>query len=120
MPEPTDDAIERDLASLGAARRGGKRLNSDEAIQQEILAEKAATLGRAGQRLEMALAEVAELRRAHAAASGEARARVAADYEVARKKALDARRVLIIQREAIGLRNHRLVDQTYPEPPPLR
>ena len=31
----------------------------------------------------------------------------------------EARRILIIQREAIGLRNHRLVDQQFPEPPRL-
>jgi hypothetical protein len=48
--------------------------------EKEIVAEKAATLGRA--------------------------------------RALEARRTLIIQREAIGLRSHRIVDQQFPEPPP--
>jgi len=31
----------------------------------------------------------------------------------------EARRTLIIQREAIGLCNHRRVDQQFPEPPAL-
>jgi hypothetical protein len=42
-----------------------------------------------------------------------------ASYRHARTRALEARRILIIQREAIGLRNHRLVDQQFPEPPRL-
>ena len=88
--------------------------------EEEIRAEKAATLGRAGERVEKALAAVAEIRRAlDAAADPAARARLCAEYETARRRALDARRILIIQREAIGLRNHRLVDQEFPEPPRL-
>ena len=43
----------------------------------------------------------------------------AARYRQARSRALDARHTLIIQREAIGLRNHRIVDQQFPEPPVL-
>jgi hypothetical protein len=95
----------------------------EEALQRtekEILAEKAATLGRAGERLEAALGLVAERRRAfehavHAATREWALAR----YRQARSRALDARHTLIIQREAIGLRNHRIVDQQFPEPPVL-
>lgn len=95
----------------------------EEALQrteQEIRAEKAATLGRAGERLEAALAAAAEIRRAlDAAVDPAARRRLRAEYEAAQRRALDARRILVIQREAIGLRNHRLVDQQFPEPPPL-
>ena len=87
--------------------------------EEEIRAEKAATLGRVGERLETALSEVAAVRRALAAAEPPARDRLGAEYEAARRRAIDARRVLIIQREAIGLRNHRVVDQQFPEPPPL-
>ena len=112
MADP-DERVDEDVL-------GGRTLPADEKIRREILAEKAATLGRAGERLEAALAAAADIHRAVAEASGEARARLAADYEAARKKALNARRMLVIQREAIGLRNHRVVDQRYPEPPPLR
>jgi len=95
----------------------------EEALQRtekEILAEKAATLGRAGERLEAALALVAERRRAlEQAPDACARDEALARYRLARARALDARRTLIIQREAIGLRTHRVVDQQYPEPPAL-
>ncbi len=88
--------------------------------EEEIRAEKAATLGRAGERLEAAPAAAAEIRRAlEAATELPALERLSAEYEAARQGALDARRVLIIQREAIGLRNHRVVDQRFPEPPRL-
>ena len=88
--------------------------------EEEIRAEKAATLGRAGERLETALSAVAAVRAALAAARDPADAtRLREEYTRARARALDARRTLLIQREAIGLRSHRVVDQRYPEPPPL-
>ena len=88
--------------------------------EEEIRGEKAATLGRAGERLEAALGMVAEIRAALARAHGTAdESRLREEYDRARARALDARRVLLIQREAIGLRTHRVVDQRYPEPPPL-
>ena len=95
----------------------------EEALQRtekEIIAEKAATLGRAGERLEAALALVAELRRAFEhAVDAATREWTLARYRRARSRALDARHTLIIQREAIGLRNHRIVDRQFPEPPVL-
>ena len=45
------------------------------------------------------------------------RARLLGEYEDARARALHARLALLIQREAIGLRRHRAVEATYPEPP---
>jgi hypothetical protein len=63
-----------------------------ERIKAEILGEKAAALGRAGERLEAALEGVTAI-------------------------ALHARLALVIQREALGLRQHRMVDQQFPEPP---
>lgn len=95
----------------------------EEALQRtekEILAEKAATLGRAGERLEAALALATSLRLAvERAEDGPARDLALAEYHRARARALDARHTLIIQREAIGLRNHRILDQQFPEPPRL-
>ena len=95
----------------------------EEALQRtekEIIAEKAATLGRAGERLEAAIGLVAELRQAfESAVDAAARECTLASYRQARARALDARHTLIIQREAIGLRNHRIVDQQFPEPPVL-
>ncbi|HEV8640043.1 MAG TPA: hypothetical protein VGV13_02980 [Methylomirabilota bacterium] len=89
-------------------------------IEKDIVAEKAATLGRAGERLEQALAEVTELgARLAAATDPQERARLGPEYERARARAASARLGLLIQREAIGLRHHRIVDQQFPEPPPL-
>jgi hypothetical protein len=89
-----------------------------ERIKAEIAGEKAAALGRAGERLEAALEDVAALaRRIAASANPEERARLLGEYDGARARALGARLALLIQREALGLRHHRVVDQQFPEPP---
>jgi hypothetical protein len=88
-----------------------------ERIEREILGEKAAALGRAGERLEQALAEVTDLAAAlDAATESEMRQRLAAEYKEARLRAAQARLGLLIQREAAGFRHHRIVEQQYPEP----
>jgi hypothetical protein len=89
-----------------------------ERLEKEILREKAAALGRAGERLEETLAITAELGRALDDETDPARrATLLAEYEAARRRAASARMMLLIQREAIGLRHHRTVDQKFPEPP---
>jgi hypothetical protein len=89
-----------------------------ERLEKEILGEKAAALGRAGERLEETLAITAELGRALDDETDPARrATLLAEYEAARRRAASARMMLLIQREAIGLRHHRTVDQKFPEPP---
>jgi hypothetical protein len=89
-------------------------------VEREILGEKAAALGRAGERLEEALREVAELAARAAAATDPAeRRRLAGDHARARERAARARLALLIQREAVGLRRHAVVDERFPEPPPL-
>jgi hypothetical protein len=45
------------------------------------------------------------------------RSRLATGYEQARARALAARLTLLVQREALGLRRHAIVDQQFPEPP---
>jgi hypothetical protein len=87
-------------------------------INAEIAQEKAAALGRAGERLEAALAHVTSLgRQLDATPDPHAHARLLGEYENARMRALHARLALVIQREALGLRQHRIVDQKFPEPP---
>ena len=87
-------------------------------IVAEIVREKAATLGRAGDRLEASLAAVAEIARAWCAADdAPARAPLAAAYERAWHAAEAARQTLLIQREAVGLRHHRDMDVQFPRPP---
>jgi hypothetical protein len=87
-------------------------------INEEIAQEKAVALGRTGERLEEALAHVAAIgRRLDAAPDAAAQARLLGEYEAARVRAHHARLALLIQREAVGLRHHRIVDQQFPEPP---
>jgi hypothetical protein len=88
-------------------------------IEGEIAREKAAALGRAGERLDAALATLEALAREAEAATDDARRReIRAAYRLARAQARVARLHLVIQREALGLRTHRLVDQQFPEPSP--
>jgi hypothetical protein len=95
-----------------------RRREGFERLEQEIVHEKAATLGRAGERLEAALAAARALGRTLDVENDPAR-RVAllGEYEAARRQAAAARLMLLIQREAIGLRHHRDVDRQFPEPP---
>jgi hypothetical protein len=87
-------------------------------INAELSQEKAAALGRAGERLEAALSHAAELsRRLDATANLEEQERLLGEYESARLRALHARLALLIQREALGLQQHKIVDQKFPEPP---
>ena len=92
--------------------------DSHRRINAEIAQEKAAALGRAGERLEAALEHVTSLGRRLDAASDPAElARLLGEYESARVRAIHARLALVIQREALGLRHHRIVDQQFPESP---
>ena len=89
-------------------------------VEEEIRREKAAALGRAGERLEEALREVSALGRGLDAATGATRESVFAAYEAARRRAEHARLALVIQREAAGIRRHAVVDQQFPAPPRRR
>src|SRR5688572_14380731 len=93
------------------AREGFRRL------EKEIAGEKAAALGRAGERLEAALQRAAALGRALAAADPVSREGLGTEYDAACREAEQARLSLLIQREAVGLRQHRVVDQQFPAPP---
>ena len=87
-------------------------------IKEEITREKAAALGRAGERLEAALGAVARIAAAWRAASEAAeRERLGREYDAAWRTADAARLALLIQREAVGLRDQRVVDQQFPRPP---
>ena len=89
-------------------------------VEEEILGEKAAALGRAGERLELSLAELNAVARALAAlhADDARRDELRTAYRAACERVRTARLYLLIQREAAGLRSHRVVDQLFPEPAP--
>lgn len=86
-------------------------------VETEIVGEKAAALGRAGERLEAALEELHGIARA-LANDPTRESELRAAYRDARRRARTARLHLLIQREAVGLRSHRVVDQQFPEPAP--
>lgn len=96
-----------------------RRTETFRRIEEEIAREKAAALGRAGERLEEALREARSIAARLTAATGAERERLAGQYRRARDRASSARLALVIQREAIGLRRHAVVDQQFPEPPAL-
>jgi hypothetical protein len=103
-----------------------KRAESVQKIEQEIRRAKAEALGRAGERLEAALADLAGLDRRLdgwlVAAGPEVRREPGFVREMEarnrlRDEAAGLRQQLIIQREALGLVRHGLVEQWYPVPP---
>ena len=89
------------------------------AVQQELDVERAAVLGRTGRRLEEAIAACVALGRRLDATTDEcARTALLAEYESARADSEEWRWRLCVQREAIGLTEHRWVDRVYPPPMP--
>lgn len=104
------------------ARKQSSALGS---LQQEILGEMAASLGRAEANIEEALLacellgkDVDELG-ARGASPEELAAAVRAFNE---QRLVAQRRIweLVVQREALGLRRHELVERLYPVPPAKR
>jgi hypothetical protein len=90
-------------------------------IEEEIRREKASALGRAGERLEAALGELALIDAAlDRVTDSTERERLIERHEAARARASRARFALLIQREAIGVHHHAVVDQLFPEPPRRR
>lgn len=113
-------------------RKVFEKLQKYERIEAEIQRERAEALGRAGERLEQVLTELAELRgtiRAlcqKLADAPPARNSLVQNVRILvqehnglRDKAVTYHRYLIIQREAVGLRDHRDVDRLYRIPDPL-
>jgi hypothetical protein len=90
-------------------------------LEQEIVAEIAAALGRTAAKLDHALLrlELAE-RDLDQAADPAARAARAARFEALRQEALQARHELLIHREAVGIRRNDVLETFYPIPPRRR
>jgi len=85
-------------------------------LEDEIRAEQAAALRRIGERLCALLRDLDERLARLVTLSGDERAR---EREAARAVAAEARLFrwyMVVQREAIGLRDHRGLDEAYPMP----
>jgi hypothetical protein len=101
-------------------------------VESEIRKERAEALGRAGERLALALRSLCLMRdEVYALESGRARPADGADpaeaavrrrieYSALRQAAQRYRYYLVVQREAVGFRKHGDVDRLYPIPDPLR
>jgi|SRR5215216_2989458 len=88
------------------------------AVQQELDGERAAVLGRTGRSLDDALAACRAIARClDAATDDRTRAELLAEYRSARARSEQWRWRLHVQREALGLTEHRWVDRIHPVPP---
>lgn len=86
-------------------------------IELEMRRETVSSLRMVGRKLEDLLEELGRLEAEVAAASGAHREAKAASYRELRKQAEHQRWCLIVQREAMGLRIHKVIDELYPLPP---
>lgn len=90
------------------------------AIEFEMRREVVSSLRYVGRKLEEQLAELASLAERIGRLSGPARAEQVAVYQELYRAAEHQRWCLTVQREAMGLRSHGVVDETYPRPPRIR
>jgi hypothetical protein len=86
---------------------------SQAVLEQEIVQEMAAALGRTAAKVDLALLRL-EMAARDLAAGGDAAA--VARFNALREEALRARLELVIHREAIGFRRTDEIDRTYPIP----
>ena len=94
---------------------------AQEALEKEIVREMAQALGRAGEKVDVALLRLELAGRELAAARDDAeRARLVAAFNARREDALTARHELRIHREAVGIRRNEMLDREYPIPPRAR
>lgn len=89
-------------------------------LQTEILGEKAAALRRIAETLESLLREADRQARAFREASGSERRRHLERHAAVRAEARLYRWYLVVQREAVGLLRHEVLDRIYPLPAPIR
>jgi CRP-like cAMP-binding protein len=86
-------------------------------LLKDLQEERAAALARISRRLERLLDQLKTTREQIAQQRGEDRARAVAAYRELHGQAVKYRWYLEVQREAIGLRQHRHLDEFYPIPP---
>lgn len=86
-------------------------------LETEIRAEIAAALGRAEDKVNVALLRLELAGRAlHGAPPGPERRRLVATFNALREEALHARWELLVHREAVGFRRNAILNELYPVP----
>lgn len=98
----------------------GEPIGGALAIEVEIRKEKVSALRRVAGRLETAITDLRELEAKMPAPGSPDRARFVERHQELRAHAEQQRWYLIIQREAMGLLHHGVVDEMYPVPAPIR
>ncbi|MGZ3424553.1 MAG: hypothetical protein ACXWUG_21400 [Polyangiales bacterium] len=106
---PSLERLREKLPGLG----GGQR-----SLEMEIAQEMAAALGRAGEKVDIAIVELEALGRAcDAAVEPEGRSRAVAAFNAKREHAEKVLWELRVHREALGIRNHAQLARFYVIPP---
>ena len=94
---------------------------AQEELERELIREMAEALGRAGEKVDLALLRLDVAGRALAVAiDPEERRRLTEQFNALRQTALQARHDLRIHREAVGIRRNDCLDAEYPIPPRAR
>ena len=87
-------------------------------IEAELQKERASALRKVGERLDSLIAQLQPLH-ARIVASSRPTEEEVAEYRRLHAQAHEQRYQMMVQREAMGLRNHGTMDEVYPIPPPL-
>jgi len=87
--------------------------------EEELLAARADPLVRIADKLEKQLAELERLGRKAGTASGTDRRQLCERHAALLRRARRQRWYLVVQREAVGLRDHSVLSELYPLPDPL-
>ncbi|MBI4816628.1 MAG: hypothetical protein HY791_10235 [Deltaproteobacteria bacterium] len=116
--ESTEPKSDGDRDTPGPTPRK-RRASDHEWVEAELRGEMASSLGRAGARVDAVLLELELLARAVQTKAGEDRSAAILRHNERRQEALEARRDLIVQREALGIRDNSGVVDHYPVPSPI-
>ena len=92
---------------------------SHDQLLKELNEERVAALTRISRTLESLIEQTRDLRTRLSALDPAAREKESSAYRELRERAKKYRWYLEVQREALGLRDHRLIDQLYEIPGPL-
>ena len=84
--------------------------------EAELRLEMAEALGRISRVLSQSIGDLQRLRSEYPNASGQERARMVREYQETHSRAKEYFWYLMVQREAIGIRNHQLLAELYPIP----
>ncbi|HYV47224.1 MAG TPA: hypothetical protein VFA20_20335 [Myxococcaceae bacterium] len=98
----------------------GEPIGGTLAIEVELRKEKASALRRVAGRLETSIADLQALEAKMPPPGSPDRARFVERHRALRAEAEQHRWYFIIQREAMGLLHHGVVDEMYPIPRPIR